>query len=81
MKAIITIGKQLQMITVAEGVENQKQFDFLLKEGCDQVQGFYITKPLRFEQLKISCRMEFSIIVAGGKYGQLSINCHFCNGA
>ncbi|AIE60495.1 GGDEF and EAL domain-containing protein [Bacillus methanolicus] len=52
VKAIITIGKQLQMITVAEGVENQKQFDFLLKEGCDQVQGFYITKPLRFEQLK-----------------------------
>ncbi|MDE3839339.1 GGDEF domain-containing protein [Bacillus methanolicus] len=52
VKAIITMAKQLQMITVAEGVENQKQFDFLLTEGCDQVQGFYITKPLKFEQLK-----------------------------
>jgi diguanylate cyclase (GGDEF)-like protein/PAS domain S-box-containing protein len=52
VKAIITMAKQLHMKTVAEGVENKKQFDLLLAEGCDQVQGFFITKPLRFQQLK-----------------------------
>ncbi|MBB1270487.1 EAL domain-containing protein [Shewanella sp. SR44-3] len=44
--AIITLAHSLELNVVAEGVETQAQLDFLLKEGCDQVQGFLLSKPL-----------------------------------
>ena len=31
---------------VAEGVETKEQFDFLRKLGCDQIQGYYFSKPI-----------------------------------
>jgi predicted signal transduction protein with EAL and GGDEF domain len=31
---------------VAEGVETKEQFDFLRTLGCDQIQGFYFSKPI-----------------------------------
>jgi EAL domain-containing protein (putative c-di-GMP-specific phosphodiesterase class I) len=34
------------MTTVAEGVENQTQFDFLGKLGCDVMQGYHIARPM-----------------------------------
>ncbi len=40
------MGKSLGMEIVAEGVENQDQLNFLLKEGCDQIQGYFFSKPL-----------------------------------
>ncbi len=45
-KAIISMGKSLGMEIVAEGVENKDQLNFLLKEGCDQIQGYFFSKPL-----------------------------------
>ncbi len=45
-KAIISMGKSLGMEIVAEGVENENQLNFLLKEGCDQIQGYFFSKPL-----------------------------------
>lgn len=43
---IITIGKNMGMCVIAEGVENQKQLDYLLRHGCDKIQGFLFCKPL-----------------------------------
>jgi len=51
VEAIITMAQRLHLKVVAEGVENSKQFDFLKKEKCDFVQGYYITKPLLLHQL------------------------------
>jgi len=31
---------------VAEGVENKEQYEYLLKNNCDFIQGYYIGKPL-----------------------------------
>jgi EAL domain-containing protein (putative c-di-GMP-specific phosphodiesterase class I) len=36
---------------VAEGVENKEQYDELLKLGCDQVQGYYISRPIPANEL------------------------------
>jgi EAL domain-containing protein (putative c-di-GMP-specific phosphodiesterase class I) len=36
---------------VAEGVEDQKQFDLLREEGCDEFQGYYCRPPLEEAEL------------------------------
>lgn len=38
--------KQLDMLVLAEGVEEQTQADFLLSNGCDIVQGYLFDKPM-----------------------------------
>jgi len=48
-RAIIALGQALRLKVVAEGVETQDQLDFLLNEGCDEVQGFKFSKPLVFD--------------------------------
>lgn len=40
------LAKQLGMETVAEGVEDQADWDFVRKRGCDIAQGYFIAKPM-----------------------------------
>ena len=42
----IRLAKSLNMRTVAEGVEEKDQVEFLAKQGCDMIQGFYFAKPM-----------------------------------
>ncbi len=46
LKAIIFLGQSLGLRVVAEGVETQFQHDFLTSVNCDEVQGYYLSKPL-----------------------------------
>ncbi len=46
VKAIISLGKTLNLNIIAEGVEDFEQLEFLKKEGCDEVQGYIFSKPL-----------------------------------
>jgi len=45
-EAIISMGKALRLRVLAEGVETQVQADFLRDSGCDELQGYYYSKPL-----------------------------------
>lgn len=47
--AIIAMGHNLGLKVVAEGVETQAQLDFLLEQGCDIAQGYFIAKPMPFD--------------------------------
>ena len=49
-EAIITMGKNLNITVVAEGVETQEQKDFLRDHICDEMQGFYFSKPIAPDQ-------------------------------
>jgi len=44
--AIINMASSLGMRTIAEGVETPEQLAFLRLHGCDEVQGYYFSKPL-----------------------------------
>jgi EAL domain-containing protein (putative c-di-GMP-specific phosphodiesterase class I) len=44
--AIIAIGHILNLNVVAEGVETEKQLNFLLSQSCDEIQGFLLDHPM-----------------------------------
>ena len=50
--AIINLASSLGMHTIAEGVETASQLAFLRLQGCDEVQGYYFSKPLPAAQLE-----------------------------
>jgi diguanylate cyclase (GGDEF)-like protein len=45
IRAIATLGRSLGMATTAEGVENEEQLEMLEELGCDEVQGYYLSRP------------------------------------
>lgn len=44
--AIIALANKLNLEVIAEGVENHEQLNFLIHHECDEIQGFYFSKPL-----------------------------------
>lgn len=48
--AIITLAQTLGLKTIAEGVEEKLQMDALQMKGCDQLQGYYFSKPIPAQQ-------------------------------
>jgi len=53
-RAIISMGKTLSLSVVAEGVETGQQHGFLRNNACDEMQGYYFSKPVspeRFAEL------------------------------
>ena len=49
--AIIAMANKLGVTSIAEGVEIREQYEFLEREGCTEIQGFYITLPLGEEAM------------------------------
>jgi EAL domain-containing protein (putative c-di-GMP-specific phosphodiesterase class I) len=41
----VSLGKALGVRVIAEGVETAAQYEFLRDNGCDEIQGFYFSKP------------------------------------
>ena len=46
VNAIVSMGKSLKKLTIAEGIETKQQLDFVKESGCNIVQGFYFAKPM-----------------------------------
>jgi diguanylate cyclase (GGDEF)-like protein/PAS domain S-box-containing protein len=46
VEAIIAMARALKLTVVAEGVEKRGHLDFLRSHGCDQMQGYYFSRPL-----------------------------------
>ncbi|MEJ1339138.1 MAG: bifunctional diguanylate cyclase/phosphodiesterase [Candidatus Sedimenticola sp. (ex Thyasira tokunagai)] len=52
-KAILGLGNSLQLDVLAEGVETKAQLKFLKKHGCEEVQGYYFSRPIPADELTI----------------------------
>ena len=50
VRATVELGRNLGLRVVAEGVQDRETFDRLGDFGCDEAQGFYISKPLEQEE-------------------------------
>lgn len=57
VKAIVSVGRSLNMVLVAEGVETQAQADYLHSVGCHLAQGYLFSRPVEmaaFDKLLVS---------------------------
>ncbi len=50
IKAIVAVGHSLGFEVIAEGVETDEQFEFLIEQSCDGFQGYLFDKPLHPDQ-------------------------------
>ena len=58
VKAILALAHSLNLEVVAEGVEEQHHVDFLREYGCEQLQGYFFSKPLCVEEISELLRQE-----------------------
>jgi EAL domain-containing protein (putative c-di-GMP-specific phosphodiesterase class I) len=49
--AVINLGHSLKLQVIAEGVETSAQLDYLRAQGCDEIQGYYFSRPLPADEL------------------------------
>lgn len=57
---ILSMAKIYDLKTVAEGIETEEQFKFLLEKGCDIFQGYYFSKPLSKDNFELFYKESFS---------------------
>lgn len=50
IEAVIRMAESLDMMVIAEGVEEKHQVDFLNDLGCDYIQGYYFGRPMSQDQ-------------------------------
>lgn len=65
IRTIVSLGENLDVDIIAEGVETKEQVEFLLKENCNFMQGYYFSKPIPFNELINH------LYLNGEKYGQI----------
>lgn len=63
VNAIVMMAKSLKLKTICEGVETAEQLRFLRSIGCDEIQGYYFSKPLPAAEVEL-------LIDAGSTGGQ-----------
>ena len=66
--AIINLAKSLKLKVIAEGVEDEAQISFLREHHCDEIQGYYLSRPVRADEVsaKLQCFTSQRIAVSGG---------------
>ena len=52
VRTVIALAKSLRLESIAEGVESPDQVEYLRAEGCNRLQGYYLSRPLEPTQLR-----------------------------
>lgn len=62
--AIISMAKSLNLRVIAEGVEDEAQMAFLREHRCDEIQGYYFSKPLTVDEAAEKLRRSVQALAA-----------------
>lgn len=58
-RAIISLAKSLNLKVIAEGVETKEQKDFLVHNGCTNIQGYFYSKPIPADAMEVLLKKGF----------------------
>ncbi|MDQ8022151.1 MAG: EAL domain-containing protein [Moraxellaceae bacterium] len=64
LRAVIQLGASLQLSTIAEGVETATQLEYLRSQGCSQVQGYLMGRPMTAEAFAALMRESLGVLKA-----------------
>lgn len=64
--AITALAKSLSLTCIAEGVENNEQATLLREMGCDQIQGYWLAKPLSAEKMEAMLELHADVFFETG---------------
>jgi EAL domain-containing protein (putative c-di-GMP-specific phosphodiesterase class I) len=70
VRAVTALAKGLAIESTAEGVETQEQLDLVCSEGCTQMQGFLLSKPLPAHE--IQALLQSRTLACQGKKGAIA---------
>ena len=59
--AIISLAKSLNLKTIAEGVETRQQLDMFKQKNCDEIQGYYFSKPVPADEFMAFVEKGFKV--------------------
>jgi EAL domain-containing protein (putative c-di-GMP-specific phosphodiesterase class I) len=52
IRAVLALGRSLDIAVLAEGVETEAQLEILRREGCDEAQGYHLGRPTPYPMLE-----------------------------
>ncbi len=52
-RAVIALAKSLNLRVIAEGVETKEQRDFIVENGCENIQGYFYSKPVSADEIEV----------------------------
>jgi EAL domain-containing protein (putative c-di-GMP-specific phosphodiesterase class I) len=56
--AVISLGQKLNMNVIAEGVETDEQLAFLQANNCDEIQGYFFSRPIEPNAIEVMLRQQ-----------------------
>jgi len=74
LQTILSLAKNLKMLTIAEGIETESQLAVLQNLGCDYGQGYLMSKPLPANQMEKLLYQKLDWLYFGERISDTSIN-------